>query len=188
MEYVTMNKNYLGIIILIIIIILLSVGLLSFNHAKFDSKISIKSNSTIYEGDSVIIELTDLNNTPLVNKTVNINISSSNESSNITSKITNDKGIIKLEFNSTGDYNINCTFVGDENYTGNSTVMDIAVKENTETDYSYSNSFSSSGGRSDSEVVAWKKAVLGKDYDAKADPYNEKYDAEYSRNFISRSS
>ena len=177
-----MNKNYLVIIILIIIIILLSAGiLLSFNHAKWDSKISIKSNNTLYEGDSINVRLTDLNNTPLVNKTVNITITSGNGLSNITSNITNDKGIIKLEFNNSGNYSINCTFLGDENYTGNSTLKNITVKEEViETEYSYSNSYSSSGGKSDSEVVAWKKEVLGDDYDAKADPYNSEYDKEYS--------
>ena len=152
-----MNKNYLVIIILIIIIILLSAGiLLSFNHAKWDSKISIKSNNTLYEGDSINVRLTDLNNTPLVNKTVNITITSGNGLSNITSNITNDKGIIKLEFNNSGNYSINCTFLGDENYTGNSTLKNITVTTNASGAngvFSYGGSATTNNSSSDGTTV-----------------------------------
>ncbi|WP_295613982.1 hypothetical protein [uncultured Methanobrevibacter sp.] len=51
-------------------------GLFIFNptHAKSDSKFIVTCNSTLHDGDSFSIKLTDMNNTPISNQVVNIMI------------------------------------------------------------------------------------------------------------------
>ena len=182
------NKIIIGV--LLVIIVALAIGIIfSFNQSKESTVLSIVSNSTVYEGDSIEVKLTDLNNTSLSGKMINISVVNNNSTVISVSNITDNEGCVKLKLNCTeGNYTVNCSFVGDENYTSNSTSENLIVKKEVVEEDNTGNHYSSSSGRSNEEVVEWKKAVLGKDYDAKADPYNEKYDAEYSRNFISRSS
>ena len=133
----------------------------------------LESNSTVYEGDSIEVKLTDLNNTSLSGKMINISVVNNNSTVISVSNITDNEGCVKLKLNCTeGNYTMNCSFAGDENYTSNSTSENLIVKKEVVEEDNTGNHYSSSSGRSNEEVVEWKKAVLGKDYDAKADPYN----------------
>lgn len=126
------KTNKIIIVALIIVIIALLVGIFAMmsGPAKEASKIAIKCNSTINEGDSIRIVLLDLNNTPISNQTVNVSIMDKNKAKDYHSVVTNQKGVATLKINkSEGDYIINCTYAGNDNYTGNTTAKKIKVEK-----------------------------------------------------------
>ena len=72
-----MDKNKMIILALIVVIAALLVGMaftMMPNMGKQDTKLKFKSNSTLKEGDSLKIKLTDANGTAIANQTVNITI------------------------------------------------------------------------------------------------------------------
>ena len=128
-----MERNQIIIIALIVIIAALLVGITAMmmpNMAKQDTKLKFKSNSTLTEGESLKVKLTDANGTALANQTVNLTITGKNGSSDYHSVVTNKKGIgtLKLDKNP-GKYTVNVTYGGNENYTGNTTTQKLTVKE-----------------------------------------------------------
>lgn len=155
-----MDKNKIIIIALIVIILALAIGIFaSMNgHAKEDTKLTITSNSTLYEGDSIKVKLTDLNKTPLSNQTINVTLTDDNQTSSYYSVVTNEKGIGTLKLDkSEGNYTVNCTFGGNDNYTGNSTAKKIKIEKEVveaQTTSSTSSSYSSSESSSDDYVYS----------------------------------
>ena len=107
------NKNII-IIVLIVIIIALLVGIFAtMPHAnKQDTKLTFKSNSTITEGDSIKIQLTDANGTGIANQTVNVTITDKDKSSDYHSVETNDSGIGTLNINkNAGNYTVSPNYL-----------------------------------------------------------------------------
>ena len=145
-----MDKNKIILIAIIAVIAVLAIGVFMgmSNTSKMDTKLTIKADSPIYEGDSIKIMLTDLNNTPIANQTVNVTITDKDNSSAYYSVVTNAKGVGKLKLDKDkGKYSINCTYSGNENYTGNSTVKKIKIQEEVvETQTSSSSSSGSDSG------------------------------------------
>ena len=126
-----MNRNHIIIIALIAVILILAVGIFQgLNmHEKQGVKLKIKGDSKFEEGDSVKILLTTLNDTPVANQTVNISITDKDKTVSYYSAVTNEKGIAKMKLDkSEGKYVINCSYAGNENYTANSTVKKIKIK------------------------------------------------------------
>lgn len=123
------NKIIIGV--LLVIIVALAIGIIfSFNQSKESTVLSIVSNSTVYEGDSIEVKLTDLNNTSLSGKMINISVVNNNSTVISVSNITDNEGCVKLKLNCTeGNYTVNCSFAGDENYTSNSTSENLIVKK-----------------------------------------------------------
>ena len=123
------TKNIIIIAIVIVILVAMA-GLMisSPSHAKHDSKIAIISNETVNNGDNITIKLTSENGTAISGQDVKINITGE-KSTHYTSVITNASGIgeLKIEENA-GNYTIDCSFGGNDNYTGNSTQKKIEVK------------------------------------------------------------
>lgn len=144
-----MEKNRILIVVIIAVIAILAIGIFMgmSNTHKIDTNLTINADSPIYEGDSIKIKLTDLNNTPISNQTVNVTITDKDNTSEYYSVVTNAKGVAKLKLDKDkGKYKINCTYGGNENYTGNSTVKKIKIeKEVVEAQTSSSSSSSSSG-------------------------------------------
>ncbi len=126
-----MDKNKIIIVALIIIIVALIVGLVAImpNFGKENSNLTIKSNDTISQGESVKIELTAVNGTPIDNETVNVTIK--NETGDVDHKtvVTNDDGVAKVKIEEPGNYTVNCTFEGNDNFTENTTTQEIEVTE-----------------------------------------------------------
>ena len=127
------SKNIIIILIVIIVILAAAIGFMVLKpmHAKEPTKIKVDSNKTLYEGDNLSVKLTDLNKTPLSKQKVNITIKNSKGKvvANKTVK-TNDKGKAKLDLNlKKGKYDVNVTYGGNENYTGNNTTQKLTVKE-----------------------------------------------------------
>lgn len=126
------KTNKIIIVVLVIIIIALLVGIFAtmYGPSKEASKIAIKCNSTIDEGDSIRIVLTDLNKTPISNQSINVSITDKNNASDYQSVVTNAKGVATLKINKgEGNYVINCTYGGNDNYTGNTTAKKIKVEK-----------------------------------------------------------
>ena len=127
------NKNIIVILIVIIVILAAAIGFMVLKpmHAKEPTKIKVDSNKTLYEGDNLSVKLTDLNKTPLSKQNVNITVKDSKGKvvANKTVK-TNSKGKAKLDLDlKKGKYDVNVTYGGNENYTGNNTTQRLTIKE-----------------------------------------------------------
>ena len=127
------DKKIIIILLVIIIILLAAIGimLLSPANAKEPTKVRITSNKTLYEGDSIVVQLTDLNKTPLTKEKLNIKIANSKGKLIVNKTIkTNSKGKAKLDWDlKKGKYEVNVTYAGNENYTGNNTTQKLTIKE-----------------------------------------------------------
>ena len=127
-----MDKNKIIILALIAIIAALLVGLAAMmpNLNKHDTKLAFEGNSTIANGDSIKIKLTDDNGTQLANKEVNIAITDENSTSDYHSVVTDKNGVGTLKIDkSAGDYTLTANYGGDENYTGCNATKQITVEE-----------------------------------------------------------
>lgn len=127
-----MEKNKIIIVALIAIIAILIIGLAVVmpGFGKDKTNITIKSNDTISQGDSIKIELTDVNGTPLDNETVNVTIKEDNGSVVKKAVLTNKKGVAKVKMEEDpGNYTVNCTFTGNDNFTEDTTSIEIEVIE-----------------------------------------------------------
>ena len=157
-----MDKNKLIMLILVIIIAILAAGLVMSNMHSFEkkqTKLTITGNSSISKGDSIKVKLTDLNDTPIANQTVNITVTGKDNTSEYFSVVTNDKGVGKLKMDKdAGSYKINCTYGGNDKYVGNSSSKEIKiVKEflcqKTNEKFSFEDELSLLAGVFDEEYV-----------------------------------
>ena len=127
------SKNIIIILIVIIVILAAAIGFMVLKpmHAKEPTKIKVDSNKTLYEGDNLSVKLTDLNKTPLSKQKVNITIKNSKGKVVINKTVkTNSKGKAKLDLDlKKGKYDVQVTYSGNENYTGNNTTQKLTIKE-----------------------------------------------------------
>ena len=128
-----MEKNKIIIIALIVVIVALLVGMAAMmmsNTSKKDTKLTFKSNSTISEGDSIKIQLTDVNGTAIADQTVNVTIIDKDESSSYYSVVTNDNGIGTLKIdNEAGNYSITISYAGNSKYNKCNATENITVEK-----------------------------------------------------------
>ncbi|MEE0943281.1 MAG: hypothetical protein UIB63_09240 [Methanobrevibacter sp.] len=127
------NKTIIIILIAIIVILAAIIGMIVLHpfDTKEPSKIKIISNKSIYEGDNLSIKLVDLNNTSITKENVNITIYNS-KGEIVVNKIikTDTKGKAKLNLDlKKGNYTVNVTFNGNENYSANTTSKNIKIIE-----------------------------------------------------------
>ena len=129
-----MENNKIIIALLLIIIVLLVVFAIVFinpTNAKTDTKITVTSNNTLHDGQDFSIALTDINGTPLTNQTVNITIADANGGKN-QQQVTTDgmgNGILQLNGLATGNYSVNVTYGGNDNYSVSNITQKIEIKE-----------------------------------------------------------
>ena len=128
-----MDKHKIIILALIVVIAALLVGMaftMMPNMAKQDTKLKFKSNSTLTEGDSLKIKLTDANGTAIADQTINITIKDKKGASDNHSVVTNEKGVgtLKLDKNS-GKYNVTVSYGGNDKYNGCNVTKKITVEE-----------------------------------------------------------
>ncbi len=128
-----MDRNKIIIIALIAIIAVLIISISAAilpDFGKDKSNITIKSNDTISQGDSIKIELTDVNGTPIDNETVNVTIEKDNKTVEKKAVLTDKKGVAKVEMDDDpGNYTVNCTFTGNDNFTENTSSVEVEIKE-----------------------------------------------------------
>ena len=155
-----MEQKHIIIILLIVVVVLaaaMAVMILSPFDAKADTKLTIKSNDTLHEGDKFKVKLTDINGTGISNQTVNVTLKDSDGETSYFSVVTNSKGIGTLKLDkSAGNYTVNCTYGGNDKYTGNTTSQKLTIEEIVEEEVveqpvvQQSSSSSSNGGSSTS--------------------------------------
>lgn len=163
------NKNIIVILVAIILILSVVLGaiLLQPTDAKEPTKVKITSNSTLYEGDSIVVQLTDLNKTPLSKEKLNIKISNSKGKLIVNKTIkTNSKGKAKLDWDlKKGKYEVNVAYAGNENYTGNNTTQKLTIKEveiieeSTSSYEQISNEQSSSSSSNSEDDGYWETSI-----------------------------
>lgn len=128
-----MEKNRIIIIALIVIIVALLVGLAAMmvpNMGKQDSKLTFKGNSTLVQGDSLKIKLTDANGTAIANRTVNVSITNTEGTDGYHSVVTNAKGVGTLKSdNDAGKYDVTIMYGGNDNYNGCNATKKITIEE-----------------------------------------------------------
>ena len=128
------TKNII-IVLLVIVVVVLAVILGSMFmpslNAQKDSKIAIVGNKTLHEGDNLTVKLTDLNKTPIGKGAVNVTVTDKDGKVVVNESVkTNSKGKASVDLDlKPGKYSVNVTFGGNDNFTGNSTLKKIEIKE-----------------------------------------------------------
>ena len=125
-----MENNRIIIILLLVIIIALLACILTVmpNMNKQDVKLAFMSDSTINEGDSIEIQLTDMNGTPLANQSLNVSVTDGNKT-DYHSILTNGDGKATLDIDkSAGDYGVSVKYGGNSNYRQSSISQNVTVK------------------------------------------------------------
>ena len=183
-----MDKNKLIILLLTVVIIILAVGLFTvMNQEKEDTILTIECNSTIHEGDSINVKLTDENGTPISNQKINVSITDVNKASSYYSVVTDENGVGTLGLDkSEGNYTVNCSYNGNRNYDGSKAVEKITiekavVKEISSTQStSYSNQESSQSSSSDSRPAVDSSGITREE----ADEYGWTYTPDHGGHYI----
>lgn len=187
------SKNIIIVLLVIIILILacmVGAMFLPSLNAQKDSKIVITSNSTLYEGDNLTVKLTDLNKTPIEHAFVNVTITDGEGKVVVDESLkTNSKGKANLDMNlGPGKYEVNATFSGNDNYTGNSTTKKITIEEivqeatvsSSDTSSSYSQEKTYASGLTDDEIEGY----IQRDLNERAkNGVSSDYDYEGARQF-----
>ncbi len=144
-----MENKHIIIILLIVIVVLsaaIAAALFAPSVAKEPSKINITSNSSQYEKGELSILLSDLNDTPISKEIVNITVTDDKGKVVVDDVVKTDaQGKAKLDLElEKGEYVVNASYGGNENYTGNSTVQKLTIKEEaveSQSDYSSSDDY-----------------------------------------------
>lgn len=127
------NKKIIIALFVIIIVLAAAIGFVLLNpmHAKEPTKIKITSDKSQYEGGKLSVILTDLNGTAISKEIVNITITDNKGKIVVDDVVkTNSKGKANLNLNlKKGKYDVNVTYGGNENYTGNNTTQKLTIKE-----------------------------------------------------------
>ncbi|WP_407421230.1 Ig-like domain-containing protein [Methanobrevibacter sp.] len=128
-----MENKIIISMLLIIIALLVVLGIVMLNpfDTKTDSVIAVTSNDTLYDGDYFSISLADINGTPLTNQTVEITIVDANGGKN-PQQVTTDEmrnGMLQLNGLTVGEYTVNITYSGNDNYSDSSLTQKISIKE-----------------------------------------------------------
>ena len=150
-----MDNNKIIMILVVILVILLVAGFFILNPstAKTDSKVVVTSNSTLHDGEAFSIHLTDVNNTPIANQTVNITIidAKGGENHQVVTTDNNGNGILTLNGLTIGNYTVKVNYGGNENYTSCNTTVTLNMEEKVTSTQSDSNHASASSSSSGSE-------------------------------------
>lgn len=156
-----MEKNKILIIALIAVMAVLIIGLAVVmpGYGKEKANITIKSNDTVSQGESIEIELTDVNGTPIENETVNVTLTDENGTEDVkVAVLTDDDGVAQVEIDEkdelVGNYTVECTFEGNDNFTEETTTQEIEIVEDavddiedTSGDVDYGAFYSEQAGR-----------------------------------------
>ncbi len=151
------HKTIIIILIAIIVVLAAMIGITVLHpfDSKDPTKVKITSNKTQYEGGELSIKLTDLNGTAISKEIVNVTITNSKGKVVVDDVVkTNSKGKAKLDLDlKKGKYNVNVSYDGNENYTGNNTTQKLTIEEQVVVAQASSSSGSSSSSSSGDTYV-----------------------------------
>lgn len=138
------NKNIIMILVAIIVVLAVVAGamFMQHNNAKDATQIKFLSENKLNEGDSLSVQLTDLNKTAISKQTVKITVSNKKGKVVVDKTLeTNSKGKGKLDLDlKKGKYDVNVTYDGNENYTGCNSSQKLTIKQPTSEKVSSQNS------------------------------------------------
>ena len=123
------------IIALIAVVAVLIIGLAVVmpGFGKEKANVTIKSNDTVSQGESIKIELKDVNGTPIENETVNVTLTDENGTEDVNVEVvTDDEGVAEVEVEDdqeTGNYTVECTFEGNDEFTEDTATEEIEIVE-----------------------------------------------------------
>ena len=128
-----MNYNKIIIVLAIILAVVVIAGIVALNPfpQKTQSAVNITSANELNIDDNFSISLTDKNGTPIANQTVNITFINSN-GTKIIKQVNTDNagnGVIALGDMLTGQYSVNVTYIGNDNYLNCSASQQLTIKE-----------------------------------------------------------
>ena len=127
------NKNIIIILVAVIVIMAVIAGVmfLKTTNTKDATKVKITSDKSLYKNEKLKILLTDLNKTAISKEKVKITITNKKGKVVVNKTLkTNLKGKANLKLKlKKGKYNVNVTYNGNENYTGNNTTQKLTMKE-----------------------------------------------------------
>lgn len=128
MEY---NKIIIALLIVIVVILVAGIVVLNPFMSKTETKVVITSSNELNYDGQFSITLTDVNGTPITNQTVNITFSDSNGGKYIQQVVTDNmgNGVLQLNGLSSGQYNVNVTYGGNDKYSSNSTSQQLTIQE-----------------------------------------------------------
>lgn len=143
-----MERNKIIIIALIVVIVALLIGMVAMmvpNMMKKDTTLTFKGKSTIEEGNSIKIILTDVDGSTIAGQTVNVTITDKNKAKDYHSVETDENGVgtIKLDKDA-GKYTITINYGGNDKYKSCNATKKITIKEKEAEAESSSSSSSSS--------------------------------------------
>ena len=164
------NKNIIIILVAAVVVLAVVAGVMFMqsDNAKVPTKVKITSDKEQYEGGKLKVQLTDLNKTALSKQKVKVIVKNKKGKVVVNETVkTNSKGKANLDLDlKKGEYKVNVTYNGNENYTGNSTKQKLNIKEEVKETVSEESYSSSSGGYTtepvyDGHTVSYKDGVRG---------------------------
>lgn len=126
-----MDRNKIIILALIAVITVLLIGIVAVmpNMNKMDSNLKFKSNTTLNEGNSLKVKLTDSNGTAIANQNVNVTITDKNKASSYYSVVTDEKGVGKLKLDkSPGKYSVTLNYAGNDAYNACNATKKVTIE------------------------------------------------------------
>lgn len=130
-----MDYNKTIILLVVIIAIILVVGaVFMMNPFKQESKIDIVTNGTVHTNTTFLVKSTGLNNTSLANENISIEILDNKSNAVIDEEVkTNEYGEASIELTnvSEGNYTVNVTFDGNDEYKECSVEQDLEIVNGT---------------------------------------------------------
>ena len=133
------NKNIIIILVAVVIVLAVIAGAMFMqqSHAKEPTKLKITSESKQTEGGKLKIQLTDTNKTALSKEIVNITVTDKK------GKTVVDDVVLKK-----GEYTVNVTYGGNDNYTASNATQKLKIKEKVKKTVSIQSESSSSEDQS----------------------------------------
>ena len=137
------NKNIIIILVAVVIVLAVIAGAMFMqqSHAKEPTKLKITSESKQTEGGKLKIQLTDTNKTALSKEIVNITVTDKK------GKTVVDDVVIDLHLKK-GEYTVNVTYGGNDNYTASNATQKLKIKEKVKKTVSIQSESSSSEDQS----------------------------------------
>jgi hypothetical protein len=130
-----MDYNKTIIILIAIIAILVVVGaVFTTNPFKQESKIDVVTNGTVHANTTFLVKSTDLNNKSIANENVSIEILDNKSNAVIDEEVkTNEHGEAAIELTniSEGNYTVNVTFEGNDEFKECIVEEDLEIVEDT---------------------------------------------------------
>ena len=146
------NKNIIIILVAVVIVLAVIAGAMFMqqSHAKEPTKLKITSESKQTEGGKLKIQLTDTNKTALSKEIVNITVTDKKGKTVVDDVVKTDaKGNARIDLHlKKGEYTVNVTYGGNDNYTTSNATQKLKIKEKVKKTVSIQSESSSSEDQS----------------------------------------